>query len=136
MKNIKKRHLAKSVTWRVVGTIDTFVLGWIFTNNISHGISLSAITTLSKLIWYYFHENFWFKSALKDSNMRHIIKTFSWRIIGTIDTYVFGFLLTGNPAVGLKIGIFETVSKLILYYFHEKIWYKSNFGLDHKIDHN
>jgi len=136
MKNIKKRHLAKAVTWRVVGTVDTFVLGWIFTNNISHGISLSAITTLSKLIWYYFHENFWFKSALKDSNMRHIIKTFSWRIIGTIDTYVFGFLLTGNPAVGLKIGIFETVSKLILYYFHEKIWYKSNFGLDHKIDHN
>ena len=136
MKNIKKRHLAKAVTWRVVGTVDTFVLGWIFTNNISHGISLSAITTLSKLIWYYFHENFWFKSALKDSNMRHIIKTFSWRIIGTIDTYVFGFLLTGNPAVGLKIGIFETVSKLILYYFHEKILYKSNFGLDHKIDHN
>ena len=57
MKNIKKRHLAKSVTWRVVGTIDTFVLGWIFTNNISHGISLSAITTLSKLICSI--ANFW-----------------------------------------------------------------------------
>ena len=132
MKNINKRHLAKAATWRVIGTIDTFILGWILTNNINHGISLSAITTLSKLILYYFHEKFWFKSSLKDHRKRHIIKTFSWRIIGTIDTYIFGFLLTGNPVVGLKIGVFETLSKMILYYFHEKIWYKFNFGLDPK----
>lgn len=130
MKNINKRHLAKAVTWRFVGTIDTFILGWVFTENINHGISLSAITTLSKLILYFFHEKFWFKSALKDSQKRHIIKTFSWRIIGTIDTYIFGFLLIGNPLIGLKIGLFETISKMILYYFHEKIWYKFNFGLN------
>ena len=76
------------------------------------------------------HERFWFDSSISDSNKRHIIKTFSWRFIGTIDTVFFGWILTGNPLTGLKIGGFETISKMVLYYGHEKLWYKINYGLD------
>ena len=64
---------------------------------------------------------------------RHIIKTFSWRAIGTIDTIIFGWIITGNPLSGLKIGGFEVVTKMLLYFFHEKLWYKINFGLDSRI---
>ena len=39
-------------------------------------------------------------NPLKDSNKRHIIKTFSWRFIGTIDTFFLDGLLTGNPFTG------------------------------------
>ena len=70
---------------------------------------------------------------MADSNKRHIIKTFSWRLVGSVDTIIFAWLLTGNPLTGLKIGLFETVSKMLLYYGHEKLWYKINFGLDKKI---
>ncbi len=128
-----KRHFAKSISWRFIGTIDTFVFSWLFTENINEGLSISLITTLTKLIWYYIHELWWFKSSVLDSNKRHIIKTFSWRGIGTLDTIFFSFLITGNPFTGVKIGLAETVSKMLLYYVHEKLWYKINYGLNEQI---
>ena len=39
-------------------------------------------------------------------------------------------VLTGNPFTGLKIGGVESISKMILYFGHEKLWYKINYGLD------
>jgi uncharacterized membrane protein len=39
-------------------------------------------------------------------------------------------LITGNPLTGLKIGGAEVVSKMLLYFGHEKIWYKINYGLN------
>lgn len=127
---INKRHIAKSLSWRFVGTIDTFLFAWAITGDLKEGINLSLITTFTKLIWYYFHEQIWVKSAIVNSNKRHLIKTFSWRVIGTLDTILFGWLITGNPFTGLKIGGVETVSKMLLYFGHEKLWYKINYGLD------
>ena len=63
---------------------------------------------------------------------RHIAKTFTWRIVGTIDTMLLGWLISGNPLIGLKIGLLELISKMVLYYFHERIWYKSKFGVSEK----
>ena len=125
-----KRHIAKTITWRCIGSIDTLIFAWLVTGSIKEGLNVSLITTFTKLIWYYIHEQAWFKSGMADSNKRHIIKTFSWRFFGTIDTVVFSWLIIGNPLIGLKIGLFETVSKMLLYYGHEKVWYKINFGLD------
>lgn len=127
---VSKRHLAKSLSWRVVGTLDTMLFAWLITEDFNEGVNISVITTVTKLVWYYFHERFWFHSSVRNSNKRHLIKTFSWRIIGTTDTVIFGWIITGNPLSGLKIGGFEIVTKMILYFFHEKLWYRINFGLD------
>ncbi len=67
---------------------------------------------------------------LETSRARHIAKTITWRIIGTIDTMLVGWIITGNPLTGLKIGGFEVLTKMTLYYFHERAWYKINLGLD------
>ena len=128
---LSKRHIAKSLSWRFIGTIDTFIFAWLVTGDINEGLNLSGITTITKIFWYYIHERYWFNSSITTTtNKRHIIKTFSWRFIGTIDTILFGWFLTGNPFTGLKIGGVETISKMILYLGHEKLWYKINFGLD------
>ena len=127
---ISKRHIAKSFSWRFVGTLDTLFFAWLITGNVNEGLSISGITTLTKLIWFYLHERWWFNSSTPDSNKRHILKTFSWRGIGTLDTVFFSWIITGSPFMGLKIGFFETFSKMILYYVHEKLWYNINFGLD------
>lgn len=127
---LSKRHIAKSLSWRFIGTIDTFIFAFIITGDFDEGLKISGITTVTKLILYYIHERVWFKSYLKDSNKRHLIKTFSWRIISSLDTALFGWLITGNPFTGLKISGFESVSKMLLYFGHEKIWYKINYGLD------
>ena len=120
------------MTWRFIGTLDTLVFAWLITGDLSEGFSISGITTITKLLWYYLHERFWFNSSISDSNKRHIIKTFSWRGIGTLDTIFFGWLVTGNPLMGLKIGGIETASKMLLYFGHEKLWYKINYGLDRR----
>ena len=94
---ISKRHVAKSLSWRFIGSLDTLLFAWLVTGNFSDGLNVSLVTTITKLVWYYIHEQLWFKSSMADSNKRHIIKTFSWRFVGTIDTVVFAWLLTGNP---------------------------------------
>ena len=60
---------------------------------------------------------------------RHIAKTITWRIIGTIDTMLLGWLISGDPMIGIKVGGLELFTKMLLYYFHERAWYKSNFGI-------
>lgn len=67
------------------------------------------------------------------SKKRHILKTISWRIIGTLDTMILSGFITGSWELGLAIGSVEVVTKMVLYYFHERAWYRfSKFGLKNK----
>ena len=125
---VNKRHLLKSVSWRVVGTLDTFFFAWLITGSIELGVDISLITTISKIIWYYLHERGWYKLNMKESNRKDILKTFSWRFVGSVDTALFSWIITGSPVAGIKISGFETVTKMILYFFHEKIWHKIKYN--------
>ena len=61
---------------------------------------------------------------MSPDRIRHILKSVTWRLVGTIDTVVLSWLITGNLEVGLKIGGVEVITKMILYYFHERLWYR------------
>ena len=64
------------------------------------------------------------------SYKRHILKTISWRIVGTLDTMLLSWIITGSWKLGLTIGSVEVITKMALYYLHERAWYKySKFGL-------
>jgi len=63
------------------------------------------------------------------SKKRHIAKTLTWRVIGTIDTMLLGWLVSGDPMIGIQVGALELFTKMILYYFHERAWYRSKFGI-------
>jgi len=130
MLKISKRHIAKTVTWRFIGTIDTMVLSWFISGDLTVGLKIGGFELISKMVLYYFHERLWFKSSIVNTNKRHLIKTFSWRAIGTLDTILLAWFITGNPLTGIKIGSAEVFSKMLLYFGHEKIWYKINYGLD------
>ncbi|MEZ2415492.1 DUF2061 domain-containing protein [Muriicola sp. E247] len=125
-----KRHLAKTITWRIVGTLDTIVLAWIITGNPLTGLKIGGAEVITKMILYYFHERIWFNTGVRNSKRRHLFKTITWRIIGTLDTFLLSWFISGNPLTGLKIGVAEVVTKMILYYFHERSWYRINFGLE------
>jgi uncharacterized membrane protein len=134
----RKRHIAKSITWRIVGTIDTFILSWIVTGNPLTGIKIGLAEVVTKMILYYLHERVWFKINLSKtgivlkSNKRHIAKTFTWRAVGTLDTMMLSWIITGNPFTGLKIGVAELFTKMILYYLHERVWYRKDYGLKNR----
>jgi uncharacterized membrane protein len=65
------------------------------------------------------------KTIKKDNSIaRHLAKTISWRIIGTLDTMLLGWWITGSLHWGLAIGGTEVVTKMVLYFIHERIWFK------------
>lgn len=67
------------------------------------------------------------------SQKRHIAKTITWRIIASLTTFILAwFFFKDDPLVAEKatgVAIAETIIKMALYYFHERVWYKVNFGV-------
>tara|TARA_Y100001935_G_C17065252_1_gene388772 strand:+ start:191 stop:406 length:216 start_codon:yes stop_codon:yes gene_type:complete len=57
----KKRHLAKTITWRVIASADTFLIAWIITGKFDWASTIAGIEVLTKMFLYYFHERAWYK---------------------------------------------------------------------------
>lgn len=135
MSNSHQRHLAKAVTWRIVGTIDTMLLAWIISGDPMIGVKVGFSEVATKIFLYYLHERVWFKINLSkngkrlESRKRHIAKAVSWRFFGTLDTMMLAWWISGNPMTGMKIGFAEVFTKILLYYLHERAWYRFHFGL-------
>ena len=60
--------------------------------------------------------------------VRSILKSISWRMIGTIDTILISWLITGEVTLALSIGIIELFTKMVLYFFHERLWNAVKWG--------
>ena len=59
---------------------------------------------------------------------RSLLKTISWRVIGTLDTVVIAYLITDKVNEALTIGGIELISKMVLYFFHERTWNTIRWG--------
>ncbi len=59
---------------------------------------------------------------------RSLAKTISWRIIGTLDTVLISWLITGTLALAFSIGAIELITKMALYFFHERAWATIKWG--------
>lgn len=66
--------------------------------------------------------------AMIEHQKRSIVKAISWRTLGTVDTMLISFIVTGNPLAAVSIGAFELITKTALYYFHERVWNKIDYG--------
>ncbi len=131
--------LTKGVTWRIVGTMDTIFLSYIFTGSIGNSLKIGITEVFTKIFLFYLHERVWFRinwgivkdkiqqntslqEVRKETKLRSVIKGISWRIVGTLDTIILASLWTGDYSKALKIGFTEVITKVILFYFHERIW--------------
>jgi len=65
---------------------------------------------------------------------RSIVKALSWRATGTADTILISFLITGHAKMAISIGLVELFTKIVLYYFHERLWNRLSFGRITKSD--
>ena len=63
-----------------------------------------------------------------ESPSRSVVKSISWRILGTIDTFLISWIVTGETSVALSIGSIELITKMVLYFFHERIWNTVKWG--------
>lgn len=58
----------------------------------------------------------------RDAHLRSLIKALSWRVFATLATILIVFVFTKKLVLSLEVGLIEVIVKLILYYFHERIW--------------
>ena len=149
------RSVAKAVSWRVVGTIDTLILSWLIitylgplfglNEGVSHADNLETATyiavteVLTKMVLYFLHERSWAmvkwdvgvddEGHRREGIKRSGVKTGTWRMIASLDTFLLAFFFTGNIGTALSIGGLEIVTKLVLYFFHERAWSRVKFGL-------
>ena len=63
-----------------------------------------------------------------ESTLRSVYKTISWRVVGSIDTTLVAWLLTGSFRASLAIGGVEMFTKSILYFMHERVWLRVRIG--------
>ncbi|MEI7594579.1 MAG: DUF2061 domain-containing protein [Bacteroidota bacterium] len=136
------RSLIKGATWRIIGTLDTIFLSWLFTGEIGTALKIGGIEVFTKIILFYIHERVWLRTNFgrekivlankhivkKDKHHRSLIKGVSWRIFGTLDTITIAFFVTGNFTKAFSIGFTEVFTKVFLYYLHERIWQRLKIG--------
>ncbi|SHJ99778.1 Predicted membrane protein [Reichenbachiella agariperforans] len=133
------RHIAKSITWRVIASATTFTLTLIFFGKAEIAMAswLTVAETTIKIAIYYVHERVWFKVSTKLNNkMRHIAKAITWRVIASATTFVLALLIFGGHDDAMEkatyIALIESALKLLFYYGHEEAWYRINLGLDNR----
>lgn len=70
------------------------------------------------------------KKNVKSSErpLRSILKAISWRIIGTLDTIFIAWFLSGEITLAFSIGSLELVTKMVLYFIHERAWNQVKWG--------
>lgn len=142
VKESRGRAVFKALSWRLFGTLDTFLFSWLFTEQLGHASSIASIDTVVKLILYYFHERLWqnvplgfFRNKIygeslpiekitktQESHTRSVIKSLSWRLVGSFTTVLIAYMILGDTKLAWSLGGTEFISKFILYYLHERLW--------------
>jgi uncharacterized membrane protein len=55
----RARSAAKAISWRIIGTADTFLIAWLITKEPVSAASIASLEVLTKTLLYYFHERGW-----------------------------------------------------------------------------
>ena len=123
------RSLAKGVTWRAVGTADTFAWSWLITHQPVKAGEIASLEVFTKIALFYLHERAWriFPWA-PNARLRSLVKAVCWRLVGSIDTFILSLILTGNGKYAVSIASVEALTKIALYYGHERAWRRIRWG--------
>ena len=62
------------------------------------------------------------------SRKRTLAKTVSWRAVATLDTLAISYLVTGSGTLAGTIAGFEVLTKVVIYYCHERAWMRFDWG--------
>lgn len=57
-----------------------------------------------------------------ETHARSLAKAVSWRATGSLDTFIVAFVITGNPKIAGSVAVTEILTKILIYYLHERVW--------------
>ena len=63
------------------------------------------------------------------THARSVVKSMTWRALGSMDTFALSYVITGNVMWAGTIASLEVITKMVLYYFHERAWARINWGI-------
>ncbi|PVE23859.1 sulfate adenylyltransferase subunit CysN [Microvirga sp. KLBC 81] len=101
-------------------SFDTVAIGLVDSNGSNRQKKSSDGRNHLRLVWH---------KPTNEQPWRSVAKAMSWRVIGSIATVSAAFALTQDVRLAAAIGATEIVTKLALYYGHERIWARIRFGL-------
>lgn len=123
------RALAKAVSWRVIGTLDTFLWSYLITGHPMAAGAIASMETVTKIVLYYLHERVWRVVRLAPSSRwRSLIKSFTWRFVGSLDTFILSWIVTHRLRYAVSIASVEALTKIVLYFVHERVWRRVAWG--------
>ena len=113
----------------MIGTADTFLWSWLITHEPVAAGAIASLETLTKIVLFYVHERLWriFPWA-PNARLRSLSKAVSWRVVGSLDTFLLTMLVTGKLRYAVSIAGVEALTKIALYYLHERAWRKVSWG--------
>jgi uncharacterized membrane protein len=62
--------------------------------------------------------------AIYNGVLRDMLKTLSYRIIGSATSFILTYLATNDYKVGIGVGLGDFLIKPMIYFAHERIWRK------------
>lgn len=65
---------------------------------------------------------------MSDTAVRSLAKAVSWRVTGTVDTFLISWIITGQVLVAGGIALTEIVTKVFLFWLHERVWNRIGWG--------
>ena len=105
--------------------MDTFVVSYIVTGTFEVALKIGGIGLCTKMIMYFAHELVWNKRKKKGlTAKRSFFKTMTWRMIGSLDTFIISLFVLEAVATAATIGGIGFFTKSILYFLHERSWSK------------
>lgn len=64
----------------------------------------------------------------RETHARSVMKALSWRVTGTVATTALVFVFTRRLALSVAVGGLEFVTKIGIYWLHERMWDRLRFG--------
>jgi len=112
------------------------LLSWIFTGSITAALTIASLELITKSALYYVHERAWVripriwqkKAPKVPLWSTGAFKAITWRLLGALDTMTLAIIVTGDVGIAASIGSVEVVTKLSLYYVHERMWSTTGWG--------
>jgi uncharacterized membrane protein len=65
---------------------------------------------------------------MSDTTLRSLVKAVSWRVTGTIDTFLISWFITGQILLASGIALTEVMTKICLFWLHERAWNRIKWG--------
>jgi len=146
MKDAHKRSIVKGATWRIIGTIDTIFLSLLFTGVIGKALQIGFIELFTKIFLFYIHERTWGRLSFgtqeklmngklkkRELHSRSVMKGITWRAVGSLDTFWIAYFVNRDSAHAVQTAFYitatEIITKIILYWLHERTWMKVRWGM-------